>query len=128
MIVLKETGQFATFFDRYRVDRPRNACQLFWYTLGASAVFTGAGVVAGLTLIGWVMWFFPGPLHPAEAVAMIVTLVGIIIGVMIYHDRRGIPYLFRQVRLGRGLVPPPGAGDRRHRYCRRRLFDPRARR
>ena len=91
MIVLKETGQFATFFDRYRVDRPRNACQLFWYTLGASAVFTGAGVVAGLTLIGWVMWFFPGPLHPAEAVAMIVTLVGIIIGVMIYHDRRGIP-------------------------------------
>ncbi len=91
MITLKEGGQLTKFYDRYHVDRPTNLCQLFWYTLGVSAVLTALGVAAGFYLMGFVMMFISGPLHPSTILFIMVTGGAAIIGAMIYHDRHGIP-------------------------------------
>lgn len=82
MITLKDKGMFAEFFDRYRIERPTDACQLLWKTLGVSAAFTGLGLLVGLYIMGAVMiWWSPFFLHPAVAWFLTITAAAAALGV-----------------------------------------------
>lgn len=90
MIILKNDGNIAKFFNRYDLPPPTNLCQIFWKTLLFGGIFTAVGVLVGLYIMGVLFWFV-APWHFLAPFAAVVTFAVVLIGLIVW----GCNYLDR---------------------------------
>ena len=84
MVTLKENGMIDEFCIRYQLH-PSNICNLFWGIFGMFAGLTVVGVLAGLYIMGFVM-FFIYPDHFSLIVFAIGTILAMALGFFLYID------------------------------------------
>lgn len=73
MIVLKNHGQIAKFYERYNIPRPNDLCQLINRTFWVSVALVLLGDLVLLSLMGFVMLFID-PDHWTTFLTLIFTV------------------------------------------------------
>lgn len=81
MITLSREGQMYRYFQRYRMDRPTDLCQLTWKIFISMTILTLAGITCGFYVIGWFAIFML-PEHWTTRISMVGTFLGILFFVL----------------------------------------------